>query len=253
MKAIIVDDEPRSQKKLRNLLAGNHPEVELPAIGKNVAEGVQLIRQHRPDVVFLDIEMPDGLGFDLLQQLEDQPFQVIFTTAYNQYAINAIRAGALDYLLKPVAPDELAAAIRRVSKKLKEKISEEQIQILIEGLSNGVNKPPTPTRIAIPTSKGIYYQKVADITRLEAQKNYTDFHIKDLPRPIVASQNLGEYLEQFKGYQDFMRVHRSHMVNLMHVQQYLRTDGGYLVMQDGAKVSVSHAYRDELFKRLESI
>ncbi|MCB0587642.1 MAG: response regulator transcription factor [Phaeodactylibacter sp.] len=252
MNAIIVDDELQSRQVLRELLARNHPEVIIVADGENVEEGCQLIRKYGPELVFLDIEMPDGLGFDLLEQMGEYQFQVIFITAHNEYAITAIKFGALDYLLKPVSEEELATALQKAHRKTKEKISEDQIQILLETLRN-FEERKLPTRIAISTSEGILYKQVKDIVRLQAQQNYTEFSIMDHARKILASLNIGEYVEQFERYREFMKVHRSHLVNLHFVDRFVRADGGYLVMQDGTQVSVSRAYRDELLDRLEHI
>ncbi len=248
MRAIIVDDELQSHLVLKDLLAKNHPEVEIVATGESVAEGLYLIRKHEPDVVFLDIEMPDGTGFELLEQLEEKDFQVIFITAHNEYAITAIRFEALDYLLKPIIASELKEALRRVKKKLRENISKEQIQNLIDTFSNqGIKK--LPTRIAISTSEGILYQQIKDIIRLEAQQSYTRFHIQN-HKNILASVNIGEYAEQFKVYREFRRAHRSHLVNLNFVKKFVKSDGGYLVMQDGSTVNVSRHNRDDLLEGL---
>ncbi|MCB0554259.1 MAG: response regulator transcription factor [Phaeodactylibacter sp.] len=251
MRAIIVDDELQSQRVLQELLAQNHPEVEIAASGSSVEEGYQLIRQHKPEVVFLDIEMPDGLGFDLLKRFEDYKFQVIFITGHNEYAITAIKFGALDYLLKPVSAEELAIALQKASQALKEKITEDQIQILLETLQNFEAKK-LPSRIAISTTGGILYKQVKDIIRLEAQENYTQFSLWNDAKGILASINIGEYVEQFERYREFMRVHRSHLVNLLYVDKFVKGEG-YLVMEDGAQVNVSRPYREELLERLDQI
>ena len=252
MTAIIVDDEPQSQLALQKLLAKNHPQVEVLACGGCVQEGYELIKQYEPQVVFLDIEMPDGLGFDLLQRIDDDPsFQVVFITAHNEYALTAIKFGALDYLLKPISEEELAKSLQKVHKQLKEKISEEQVQILLETLRNFEHKK-LPTRIAISTNEGILYKEVKNVIRLEAEQNYTAFSLYKHPRKILASTNIGEYVGQFERYREFMKVHRSHLVNLYYVDKFVKGDG-YLVMKDGAEVSVSRANRNELLERLEQI
>lgn len=251
MKAIIVDDELQSQRVLKELLAQNHPEVEIAASGGSVEEGYQLIRQHEPEVVFLDIEMPDGLGFDLLKRFTDYKFQVIFITGHNEYAITAIKFGALDYLLKPVSAEELAIALQKASKALKEKISEDQIQILLETLQN-FEARKLPTRIAISTLKGIDYKPVKDIVWLQANENCTWFHMRSEPKNILATINIGEYVTQFERYREFMRVHRSNLVNLFYVNKFVKGDS-CLVMEGGAEVSVSRPFREELLERLEQI
>ncbi|MCB0549725.1 MAG: response regulator transcription factor [Phaeodactylibacter sp.] len=252
MKAIIVDDESRSRLALAGLLKEHHPGIEVAATGENVEEGHRMILAHKPEIVFLDIEMPDGTGFDLLQKFDAYNFQVIFVTAHNKYAITAIKFGALDYLLKPISKEDLAEAIQKAHRKLKERITEEQIQILLETIRN-FEERKLPSRVAISTSEGILYKQVKDIIRLQAQQNYTEFSLAGHARNVLASVNIGEYVEQFEPYREFMKVHRSHLVNLRHVDRLVKAEGGYLVMKDGAHVSVSRAYRDELVERLEQI
>lgn len=250
MRAIIVDDELQSHRALRALLERDHPHIQLQATASCVQEGFDVILKIQPELVFLDIEMPDGTGFDLLKKLGRHDFNLIFITAFDQYALTAIKFGALDYLLKPIDPEELTRSIRKAEKKREEKIAAEQLQILWQTLQD-LNGRKLPTRLAISTSEGIHYKMVRDIVRLEAHQNYTEFTLVDNKKKILASTNLGEYEQQFELYQDFMRVHRSHLVNLNFVDKYVKADGGYLVMKDGAQVSVSRLYRDELFKRLE--
>ncbi len=252
MRAIIVDDEARSREALASKLGKNHSEIKIIASGTCVQEGIDLVRRYEPEVVFLDIEMPDGLGFDLLKAFDDPQFHVVFTTAHNEYAITAIRFGAFDYLLKPIDDEELAQSIKRLNRQLKEQITSDQIQILLDTLSNYELKK-LPTRIALSTSDGILYKLVEDIVRLEACQTYTEFSIANESKKIITSHNLGEYVEPFERYREFMKVHRSHLVNLYFVDRYVRTDGGFLVMKDGAQVSVSRAYRDELLQRLENL
>ncbi len=251
MKAIIVDDEAQSQEVLKKLLSKNHPEVEVIATGASVEEGCQLVSRLAPEVVFLDVEMPDGLGFDLLKRLEDCSFQLIFVTAYNDYALTAIKFGALDYLLKPVSEEELAKAVQKAQKNLKEKILQGQIQVLLDTLRNFEEKK-LPTRIAISTLKGIFFKQVEDIVWLEAEQNCTWFHMKSKSEKILAAINIGEYAAQFERYPQFMKVHRSHLVNLYHVNTFLKGDS-YLVMEGGAQVGVARPYRDELLERLAQI
>lgn len=252
MKAVIIDDEHQSHDVLRNLLSRNHPDIEVLASGYNVKEGVALISEHRPDLVFLDIEMPDGLGFDLLEQVGNLDFFVIFVTGYEKYAITAIKFGALDYLVKPVTPEALREAILKAKEKKLEKISREQMQLTLEAYRK-LFKQELPTKLSISTSEGIIFKLVKDIIRLEAQQNYTQFVLRQGREKILASINLGEYEEQFEPYEGFMRVHRSHLVNLSYVEKYVKSGGRHLVMSDGATVPVSRMYRDKLEKQLEKL
>ncbi|MFT4666053.1 MAG: two-component system LytT family response regulator [Polaribacter sp.] len=252
MRAIIVDDEMHSQLALKKLLSKNHPDVNVIACGQSVKEGLHLIQELNPDVVFLDVEMPDGLGFDLLQQIDNLSFQVIFITAHNKYAITAIKFGALDYLLKPIPEEELASAILKIKSQLNQQISQDQIKILLETL-DGLTSNKLPSRIAIPTSRGTIYKKVKDIIRLEASQNYTYFSILNQDKGIIASLNIGEYIDQFEQYDEFMKVHRSHLINLLFVEKYVKAEGGYIVMKDDGKVSVSKIHKDRLLQRLEAL
>ncbi len=252
MRAIIVDDEPQSHLALRELLSQSHPEVEIIASGNSVKQGCQLIQQHAPDILFLDIEMPDGLGFDVLKRFHGHTFQVIFITAHNEYAITAIKFGALDYLLKPVEREELAKALERVKKKLNERISKDQVQILFESILNQEVKR-LPSRIAISTSEGILYKQISDIIRLEAHQNYTEFTIHKHTKKILASHNIGYFSEQFESYKEFKKSHRSHVVNLCFVEKYVKADGGYLVMKNGDEVPVSRSNRNDLLGGLDDL
>lgn len=252
MKTLIIDDEPQSHHILQKLLSTNHPDIQVLESGESVKSGHELILKYHPELVFLDIEMPDGSGFDLLEKMDKRDFNVIFITAHNQYAITAIKFEALDYLLKPIEKNELALALERARKKHKEKITNEQLSVLKETLQN-LELRKLPTRIAISTSDGIHYKLVKDIIRVEAQTNYSEFTLVGTNRKLLASLHLKKYVEQFEFYHNFMRVHRSHMVNLHYVDKYVRSDGGYLVMKNMDKVNVSKAYRDELLENLGEI
>lgn len=247
--AIIVEDEERSQKALITLLSKHHPDIKLLGSANNVEKAYTLLIKKKPDIVFLDIQLPDGLGFDLLERFEKPPFHIIFTTAYDQYALTAIKFGALDYVLKPIDQEELDGALEKTREKQKNLISKQQLQILFETFNN-IPEAKLPSRISISTSEGIIYRPVKDIIRLEAQANYTKFYFSR-DKDILASTNLGEYEDQFEPYQNFMRVHRSHLINLHFVDTFKKTDGGYLLMKDKVEVSVSRLYKDRLLERLE--
>lgn len=252
LSALIIDDEEQSHKVLHGLLNLYHPDVEVIAGGYSVKEGLALLEKNDPSILFLDIEMPDGLGFDLLEQVKDPTFHVIFITAFDKYALTAIKFGALDYLLKPIDREELAHSIQKARIRNREQISKEQLKILWDTLKS-IEAQKLPTRIAISTLEGIYYKQVEDIIRLEAKHNYTEFTLHNSRKKILASTNLGEYEEQFEFYQTFMRVHRSHLVNLHYVERFVKSDGGYLIMKDGTSVSVSRLYREGLLQQLDRI
>ncbi len=251
MNTIIIDDETNSHEVLRRLLKSHHTDVRIVASAYNVAEGVQLIRDHQPDLVFLDIEMPDGTGFDLLHRIGNPTCMVVFITAHNKYAITAIHFGALDYLLKPISAEALEYCLTRVREKRTEGMIIEQIKHTFESYQQ-LQQKKMPTRMLVSTLEGIHYIPVADIVRLEAQLNTTEIFYNGAKKRLIASTNIGSYEEQFEPYSSFMRVHRAHMVNLMMVNTYVRGDA-YLLMNDGSKVAVSRENRDELLKRLREI
>jgi two-component system LytT family response regulator len=251
MKTIIIDDEPNSHEALRHLLAKRHPDIQVIASGHNVAEGIGLIRAHQPELVFLDIEMPDGTGFDLLQQSGNPGFMVVFITAHNKYAITAIHFGALDYLLKPISPDALDFCLTRVREKHHEGMIAEQIRHAFESYQK-LQQKALPTRMLVSTHEGMHFIPVADIVRLEALQNSTEIFYTGAKKRMIASVNIGSYEEQFEPYSHFMRVHRAHIVNLLKVDTYVRGDA-HLLMNDNSKVAVSKENREELVKRLREI
>ena len=250
LNAIIVDDEEQSHKALGLLLEKQHPAVHIFGHAYSIEEAVTLIADREPDLVFLDIQLPDGLGFDLLAKIGKPSFEVIFITAYDKYALSAIKFGALDYLLKPIATEELEEALQKAQQRKQARKSELQFQLAMEAFQK-FQQRELPSRLAISTSDGILYKKVKDIIRLEAQQNYTEFVLTSDSKKVLASVNIGEYEEQFEPYRELMRVHRSHLVNLYFVDKFVKADGGYLQLQDGTKISVSRMYREEVRRRLE--
>lgn len=252
MRTIIIDDEKDSHITLSHLLQNCESSIQLVGSAYNVAEGIRLINDVQPELVFLDVEMPDGTGFDLLQQFSAPSFIVIFITAHNRYAVSAIRAGAIDFLEKPIDDiDELEAAIGRARNAKVEKISREQLDTLFSALREFENKK-LPTRTAISTLEGVHYRHIMDIIRLEAKQNYTEFSWKN-DKKLLASLNLKKFEEQYEVYDYIMRAHRSHIVNLHHVETFVKSDGGYLEMVDGSKVPVSRAYREEVLAGLANL
>ncbi len=251
MKTIIVDDEQKSHDVLIRLLNEFHPKIEYVASGFNMKEGLSLISTHSPDLVFLDIEMPDGTGFDLLNQISRPTFSVIFITAHNEYAITAIHFGALDYLLKPVSPDLLKTALERAREKKEANQRIEQMRMAIETFEKLTQKR-LPSRMLVSTMEGMHYIPIEDIIRLEAQTNCTEIFYKGAKKRLVASVNLGAYEEQFAPYSQFMRVHKSHIVNLKEVQTYIRGENN-LVLSDGTEIPVSRDNRDELLNGLKDL
>lgn len=252
MKVIILDDEQQSHLALTTQLKKYHPELQIIGQAYNVEEGYETLLKSPPNLLFLDIEMPDGTGFDLLQKFDKIDFQVIFVTAHNQYARRAIKFGALDYLLKPIIREELAEAIQRAKQKMAEQISAQQLQIMLETFQL-LQQKKLPTRLAISTSEGIIYKQVKDIIRLEAKQNYTEFTFANTPKKLLASINIGEYEQQFEPYEEFMRVHRSHLVNLRYIEQFIKIGGNSIKIKNGNNIAVSRFYKDKLLIKLKNI
>ncbi len=251
MNAIIVDDEKNCHDVLLALLTSYYPDIRVLQSCFNVAEGVASIQAARPDLVFLDVEMPDGTGFDLLHRVGEVDFLIIFITGYHNHAISAIRAGALDYLLKPVTADLLGDAVDRVRKRIAEKHLGEQIKHAIDSFRE-LQQKKLPSRLIVSTLEGVHYIPIADLIRLEARANFTELFYAGAKKRLLASVNIGAYEEQFEPYANFMRAHRAHIVNLLMVDTYVKGDA-YLMMKDGSKVDVSKENRDLLLKKLREI
>jgi two-component system LytT family response regulator len=253
--AIIIDDEQNSRDTLRMMLHAVCPEVKIAGEAKNITEGKKLISKQRPKIVFLDIQMPGGTGFDLLQSLDKMDFKVIFTTAYNEYAVQAFRYSALDYLLKPIHPEDLRQAVAKVTEPNMGQL-EEQLELLkshlIPPVPNPQNTPGIiPKKIALPTMEGIHFVLLEDIVWCEALGGYTKFHIRNAA-PIVISRLIKDYEDLFSSY-NFIRVHNSSLINVVHVVKYVRGEGGQLWMVDGSEIEVSRRRKEQLLSVLADI
>jgi two-component system LytT family response regulator len=248
IKALIIDDESNARETLKMLLAQHAKNVDVIGTAENAEAGFSMIESHKPDLVFLDVEMPKGTGFDLLERCEQVNFQVIFTTAYGHYAIKAIKFSALDYLLKPIDITELQDAVRKVEELLATSKSRENhsIRALIENLNNTSSK-----KIAIPDLEGITFVDLDDILRCEADRNYTCIYLQN-GRKIVSSKVLKEYEKLFADYH-FIRLHNSHIINMRHVKRYIEGEGGTVVMTDDSSVDVSRRRKSEFLERLGNI
>jgi two-component system LytT family response regulator len=243
LKAIIIDDEPDCCETLSMLLERYCPEVGVTAVCHSGAAALQAIPEQKPQLVFLDIEMPHMNGFQLLEQLPAIDFELIFTTSYDQYAIKAIRFSALDYLLKPVDREELRQAVQKVVKRQQPPLPQ-QLEILLQKLHQ-----PATSKIAIPTMEGLQMIPVASIISCKSDSNYTTLYLKGKQK-MTASRTLKEVEEMLEGL-SFLRVHQSHLVNLDEVGKYVRGEGGYLVMSDGSAVDVARSRKDLLLQKLQ--
>lgn len=243
--AIIIDDERHSCDALKMLLGKCCQQVHVAAIGYSGEEGIKRITELKPQLVFLDIEMPHMNGFQMLEQLPKIDFEIIFTTSYDQYAITAFKFSALDYLLKPVDREELEKAVQRVIKKINPPVSQ-QLEILLQK----INQPAiTVQRIALPTMQGLEFIPVESIIHCSSNNNYTEFFLTD-KKKLLVSRTLKE-VEDMLADHSFLRVHNSYIVNLNAVTRYIRGEGGYLVMTDGSTIDVSRSRKEMLMQKLQ--
>ena len=243
IKAILVDDEMHCLDTLSILLKEYCPEVQILAQCRSAKAGLEAIEKFKPNLVFLDIEMPAMNGFEMLEQFAQINFAIVFTTSYDQYAIKAIRFSALDYLLKPIDPKELIAAVHKVQTQ-KQLPAAEQFEILFSRIQN---KESAFRKMAVPTSEGFELIAADQILRCEADDNYTHLFLKNKTK-IIACRTLKEVEEQLQDFSYFVRVHHSYLVNMNEVTRYVRGEGGYVIMSDGSSVNVSRSRKEALLK-----
>jgi two-component system LytT family response regulator len=245
LKAIIVDDELISLQNLKQKLVEFCPDVQVVATAQKPEEAIQLIRQFAPDVIFLDIEMPRMSGFRILEELSDLHFEIIFTTAYNQYAVDAIRVKAFDYLMKPVGIKDLQNAVERLVKHYLENAANTQEM-------RRVYHPPFKNqdeKISIPTRDGLEFIPIKSIVHIVSSANYSKIFLND-SKSIFVTKLLGEFEEMLTPY-NFFRVHHSHLINLTFIKKYIRGEGGHVIMQNGDVIDVSRRKKDDLLKALK--
>lgn len=243
IKAFIVDDKPSSIELMKWLIKENCPDIQLLQTATSVAEAIPLIKSFEPDIVFLDIQMPHQSGFDMLSAIGKWNFEVVFTTAYNEFAIQAIKFSALDYLLKPVDAAELIKAVDRFKvKRIYAPAGEELYRNFIQNISNKEKK------LALPGVTDIKYVELSNIMRLEADRNYTRFFFAD-GKEFLSAKTLKEYEEMLPG-EMFVRVHRTHLVNKIFVDRYDR-DRSWLVLKNGSTVEVSRRKKEQVMRFLQ--
>lgn len=244
MNAIVVDDELASRETIQRYLGKYCPEVNVLASCENINEGLAAIKKHKPQLVFLDVEMPYGNAFDLLEQCEEVNFETIFVTAFSNYAVKALNFSAAYYLLKPIDIDELIDAVAKVKEQLEKSSDILHTRVLIENMRT-VNHQQQ--KVVLPVLDGFEVVQVKEILRLQANDNFTDFHLLDGSRKVIC-RTLKFYEDILKEY-DFLRVHKSHIVNLQYIKAYKKGKGGQVTLSDGSVVDVSASRKQELLDR----
>jgi two-component system LytT family response regulator len=244
--SLIVEDEIHSRELLHDYLTRYCPDVDILAMAKNVEDAYEQILIQKPCLVFLDISLLDQDAFELLAKFEQISFEIIFITAYNDFAIKAIKVSAIDYLLKPINIEQLVNAVNRAVKRIRERSSLDHLNFFDEN----IKRPGELSRIALPTLTGFVLVETKDIVRCKAEGSYTGFYFVNR-KPIMVSRGLKEFDELLSGHH-FIRVHNSHLINLKHVSEYHKGKLSYIIMADGSEVEVSVRKRDEFLDRLQN-
>lgn len=245
LRAIIVDDVDAIRIKNKSIITQYCSDVHIIAEANSVASAIESIKTYLPDLVFLDMELGDGLGFDVLLQLQPINFKVIFITAFQEFAVKAFRFSAIDYLLKPIDPDELIEAV----KKANEAIEKENINLKINALFSNIKQENSLKKLVLKTTERLYSININDIVRCESYKNYTQFYLTD-GNKLIVSNTLKEYDGMLTPL-NFFRTHQSHLINLFFFDYYSKADGGYIVMKDKSQVPLAVRKKEEFFQLIE--
>jgi two-component system LytT family response regulator len=252
MKTLIIEDEQKSRDMLATLIKKNFPQLTIVGLAKNVAEGVEFINTLSPDLVFLDISMPDGTGFDVLEKTQGLKFDIIFTTATDKHALKAIKYSACDYLLKPIDVDELKPTVDKLIEKHASKTSTmpsmENLQFLIQNLKRADDNY---SKITLPTGNAYEIVNIKDIIRCEADGSYTNFILIG-GKKLMVSASMKHY-EDLLPANDFIRIHHHHLININHVVRFLKVDGGYAIMSDNSQLEISRRKKDAFLERLNAV
>ena len=243
--AILVDDMPVALEMLATDITNNHPEIKIIGKAKSVVEAAKLLRKQQPEILFLDIMLGDGTGFDILEIFPDLKSKIIFVTASDAFAIKAFKFAAIDYILKPYSDEDLAVSIEKAQSQIQP--DKEQLHVLHEAVTAPNNKP---NKISLHTSEKIIVVNIEDIIRCKSDNNYTTFYFKDSSK-ILVSKTLKYYADMLKEV-GFLRVHQSHLVNTTFIKEFIKSDGGYLMLSDGSNIPVSVRKRTEVLEVLNS-
>ena len=249
IKVLIIDDEQHCIDRLTHLLIPSYEKlVEIIGSARSVEEGVKAITLLKPDLVFLDVQIHEKTGFDLLRALPEINFAIIFTTAYEKFAIQAIKFSAIDYLLKPIDEDDLNIALLKLINDTSKKITSEKIDTLLQNTQKNTG---IPKKIIVPTISGFEFLDIANIIRCKSDINYTTIYLKDKQKLVVA-KTLKEFEELLTDH-SFFRIHNSHLINLAFIKSYNKGKGGSVILTDGTEIEVSSRRKDDFLKRLSGL
>ncbi len=246
IRSIIIDDEQHSRATLRNLLDEFCSDVKIAGEADGYKSGVSMIRKLNPDLVFLDIQMPDGTGFRVLEDTKPYHFKVIFTTAYDSFAIKAFKYSAMDYLLKPIDPVELQNSVDKV-RKSRSGLENPGIELLLKSIRDREN----PGKLVLSTFEGMHVVKIPDIIRCQSDDYYTRFYFRN-KKELLVSKTLKEYEQILSGH-NFIRPHKSHLINIRYIKSYMKMDGGYIILTDGTQIPVSRRKKEMVLEVLNNL
>jgi two-component system, LytTR family, response regulator len=244
---LLVDDEAHARESLSKMLALNFPKIEVLGTASSADEAYEKIIKLNPDLLFLDVEMPNGTGFDLLTRFAKPTFKVVFVTGFDQYALNAIKFSALDYLLKPVNAKELKETVEKAMNQLSNQNGLGNLKNLLSTLQNPRSRK---NKLAVPTQQGLEMIEIQEIMRCEAANGYTIIHLRN-DKPILSSRDLKTYQELLDEY-DFFRIHDSHLVSHLHIQKILNEDGGIVVMSNETKLPIARRRKSDFLEWLKT-
>jgi two-component system LytT family response regulator len=248
IKAVIIEDEEKGRQYLENLINDIGTQISLVGAADSVSSGLELIKAQKPDVVFLDIQMHSETGFDLLERLPSIDFEIIFTTAYEHYALKAIKFCAIDYLLKPIDTQELRAAIDKVEKRRSKDNLSKNFEVLLQNIKNTNTEHH---QIALATNDGLVFVRVNNIIYCESDGPYTTFYLKESDK-LVTSKNLKEYEDLLVDH-NFFRIHKSYLINMGEIKRYIRGDGGQVIMSNTKALDVSKRKKETFLSLLSKI
>jgi two-component system LytT family response regulator len=249
MRAILVDDEPDGIRTLKKMLELNCPDVEIVASCADTITARQKLSQLQPDLVFLDVQMPGKSGLDFLSELPEINFEIIFVTAHNEYIMQALQYSAVDYLMKPVDEDKLVEALQRARKKINKARFNENTDTLLYNLNKVAN--PSEMRLCLASIRGFTVLTLQEIIYCEAKRSYTTFHLTN-NKSVTVSKPLFEYDQLLEGT-FFFRIHKSFLINMFHVKEYIRNDGGTVLMSDGTAIEISRRRKDEFLNKIKEV